>query len=187
MPPAAVRVAQACLVARIAIVLGVLLTVGVTAPPTTLVLPGGVRVALPDGSTWTELALWVLAASVFETAMVLSLGRLSNGSRRVILLVEALVIAVSGLYAAAGIKVALAPLVGAIGGVVLLRLDRVRHTFERAEAERRIERQDIAAVLYQGYAFPEPTALKEVQRVGYRVGADRGAAAPTAAPGSSRE
>jgi hypothetical protein len=172
VPPTAVRVAQFCLVTRIAFVIGLLLTAGLAAAPTNLVLSGFGRVSLPDGATWRGLAVWIFAAAVVETTLVVRLGRLRAGSRRTILLVESLVIALSGLYAAAGLKIALVPLVGAIAGVVLLRLDHVRHSFDRARAERRLLWQTIPAVLYEGYALPEPTAVKEVQRIGYRADID---------------
>ncbi len=70
---------------------------------------GSVASCCPGASTWSAAALWVVAAAVFEGALVLRLGRLRGGSRRVILLVEGIVIAASGLYIAAGLKVALVP------------------------------------------------------------------------------
>jgi hypothetical protein len=173
LPPTAVRIAQFCLVTRIAFVVGLLFTAGVAAAPTTLVLPGYGHIALPDGANWSGLALWILAAAVFETVLVLRIGRLRAGSRRAILLVESAVIAMSGLYTAAGVKIALVPLVGAIAAVVLLRLDHVRHSFDRARAERHVAWQTIPAVLYEGYALTDPvTAGREVQRIGYRAGVD---------------
>lgn len=173
VPPAAVRIAQVCLVTRIAFLMGLLFTVGVAEAPTILVLPGHGHIALPDGATWSALALWILAAAVFEAALVLRIGRLRAGSRSVILLVESTVIAMSGLYTAAGLKIALVPLVWAIAAVVLLRLDHVRHSFERARAERRIMWQTIPAVLYEGYGGPAVADVgHEVQRIGYRAGID---------------
>ena len=117
-----------------------------------------------------------MAAAAFEGALVCRLGRLRVGSRRVILLVESIVIAASGLYTAAGLKVALVPLVAAIAGMALLRLDHVRHSFNRARAERRVMWQEIPATLFNGYALADPTATKEIQRIGYRVGVNSVAA-----------
>lgn len=172
MAPAAVRVAQLCLLVRINSVVGLVLLAGSAAVPTDLAVPGGHHVFLPGASTWSAASLWVLAAAVFEGALVLRLSRLRGGSRRVILLVEGLAIAASGLYTAAGLKVALVPLVSAIAAMALLRLDHVRHSFDRARAERRVVWQEIPTTLFSGYALPDPTAVKEVQRIGYRVGID---------------
>ncbi len=170
MASAAVRVAQACLLVRIVVGVGLVLLAGSTAIPTSFTIPGVGHLVLPGATTWSSATLWVLAAAVFEGALVLRLGRLRAGSRRVILLVEGMVIAASGLYTAAGLKVALVPLVSAIAAMALLRLDHVRHSFERARAERRVVYQEIPASLFNGYALPEPTAIKEIQRIGYRVG-----------------
>ncbi|HSP65000.1 MAG TPA: hypothetical protein VLO10_02310 [Candidatus Deferrimicrobium sp.] len=169
VPPAAVRIAQVCLLARIMFVVGLVLLAGSATVPNAFTIPGVGRFVLPGASTWSSAALWVVAAAVFEGALVLRLGRLRAGSRRVILLVEGLVIAASGMYTAAGLKIALMPLVSAIAAMALLRLDHVRHSFDRARAERRVRFQDIPATLFNGYALPEPTAVKEVQRIGYRV------------------
>ena len=166
------RVAQLCLLARITFGVGLVLLAGSAAVPTSLTIPGYGHVVLPGASTWSAAALWVVAAGVFEGALVLRLGRLRTGSRGVILLVEGIVIAASGLYTAAGLKVALVPLVSAIAAIVLLRLDHVRHSFDRARAERRVVWQEIPATLFNGYALPDPTASKEIQRIGYRVGID---------------
>ncbi len=170
MASAAVRVAQLCLLVRIVFGVGLVLVAGSASIPTSFTIPGVGHLVLPGASTWSSAALWVVAAAVFEGALVLRLGRLRTGSRRVILLVEGMVIAASGLYTAAGLKVALVPLVSAIAAMALLRLDHVRHSFERARAERRVVWQEIPATLFSGYALPEPTAVKEVQRIGYRVG-----------------
>jgi hypothetical protein len=172
VPPAAVRVAQLCLLVRITSVVGLVLLAGAAVVPTDLAVPGWRHVFLPGAGTWGAASLWVVAAAVFEGALVLRLSRLRGGSRRVILLVEGLVIAASGLYTAAGLKVALVPLVSAIAAMALLRLDHVRHSFNRARAERRVVWQDIPATLFNGYALPDPTAVKDVQRIGYRVGID---------------
>ena len=102
----------------------------------------------------------MVAGSSFEGALVLAWGGSRTGSRRVILLAESMVIAASGLYTAAGLKVALVPLVTAIAAAVLLRLDHVRHSFNRAQAERRVLRQTIPGVLFNGYAPPDPAAVK---------------------------
>ncbi len=166
------RGAQFCLVARIGFLVTVLLTAGLTVSPAALTLPEYGAVTLPGGATWSVLAPWVLAGGIFEAVLVLRLGRLRAGSRRVILLVEALVIALSGMYAAAGVEVALVPMVCAIAAVVLLRLDHVRHSFDRAENERRLLWQPIPAVLYEGYGAFDSTQPREVQRIGYRVGVD---------------
>jgi hypothetical protein len=171
VPPAAVRVAQVCLMARLTFAVGLVLLAGSTAIPTSFRVPSVGRVILPGASTWSAAAVWVIVASIFEGALVLRLGRLRTGSRRVILLVEGIVIAATGLYTAAGLEVALIPLVIGIAGVVLLRLDHVRHSFERARAVRRVVWQEIPATLFDGYALPDPTAVKEVQRIGYRVAA----------------
>jgi hypothetical protein len=170
VPPAAVRVAQVCLLARIVFGVGLVLLAGSATIPTAFTIPGVGHLVLPGASTWSAAALWVVAAAVFEGALVLRLGRLRTGSRRVILLVEGIVIAASGLYTAAGLKIAVVPLVIAIATMALLRLDHVRHTFDRARAERRVLWQEIPATLFNGYALPDPTAAKEVQRIGYRVG-----------------
>ncbi len=169
MPPAAVRIAQACLMARIASAVVLVIAASSATIPTAFTVPGVGRFVLPGAPTWSSAAVWVVFAAIFEGALVLRLGRLRAGSRRVILLVESLVIAASGLYTAAGLKVALLPLVSAIAAMVLLRLDHVRHSFERARAERRVLWQEIPATLFDGYALPDPTAVKEVQRIGYRV------------------
>lgn len=179
MPPAAVRVAQVFLLARITVVVGLVLLAASATVPTALDVPGFGHFVLPGSPTWSAAAIWVVAGAVFEGALVLRLGRLRAGSRRVILLVEGLVIAASGLYTAAGLKVALMPLVSAIAAMILLRLDHVRHSFERARVARRVLLQEIPATLFDGYAIPDPTATKEIQRIGYRVGvdSDRGRAA----------
>lgn len=164
------RVAQACLLFRIAFVVGLVLIAPSAAIPTGLTVPGFGQFTLPGAATWTALGAWVLAAGVFEGALVLRLGRLRGGSRRVIMLVESLVIAASGLYTAAGLKIALVAMVTAIAAAVLLRLDHVRHSFDRAGAERRVLRQPVSAVLFSGYAPDDPLEPKEIQRIGYRVG-----------------
>ncbi len=186
LPPVAVRAAQLCLVARIGLVVSLMLSAALNEAPTSVMLPGYGRLALPDGGTWRGLLPWLVAAAVLEAGMVLRLGRLRAGSRRAILFVESLVIAMSGLYTAAGVKVALVPLVSAIAAVVLLRLDHVRHSFNRAGAERRVLRQTIPAVLYEGYALRDlAEASNEVQSIGYRVGVDGGRAAPRGSQRSS--
>lgn len=172
VPPAAVRFAQVCLLVRLSFVVGLVAFAGTVAAPTAFTIPDVGRLVLPGASTWHAAALWVVAGAIFEGALVLRLGRLRAGSRRVILLVEGLVIATSGLYTAAGVKLALVPLVSAIAAMVLLRLDHVRHSFNRARAERRVLWQEIPATLFDGYALPDPTAVKEIQRIGYRVGVD---------------
>ncbi len=179
VPPGAVRAAQVCLLARIIFVVGLVLLAGSATVPTALNVPGYGHFVLPGSSTWSAAAIWVVAGGVFEGALVLRLGRLRAGSRRVILLVEGLVIAATGLYTAAGLKIALVPLVSAIAAMVLLRLDHVRHSFDRARAARRVLWQEIPATLFDGYSLPDPTATKEIQRIGYRVGvdSDRGRAA----------
>lgn len=170
--PAAVRLAQVCLVARITSFAGLVLTAGINAPSSSLTLPGWHTVTLPGGALLNTLAGWVLAGSVFEAAMVLRLGTLRSGSRRLVLLVEAVVIAATGVYAAAGFKVALVPMVAAIAAIVLLRLDHVRHSFQRAHAERRLIGRDISSVVFDGYAFSDPGASKPAQEVGYRRDVD---------------
>ncbi len=172
MPPAAVRAAQFCLVARVLLVVAIVFSADLAHAPGSVVVPQLGHVILPDGATWSAMAPWIFAAAVFEIVLVTRLGRLQTGSRHGILLVESVVIVLSGLYTAAGLEAALLPLVLAIAAVVLLRLDHVRHSFNRARAERRILWQKIPAVLYEGYSPPEPTAAKEVQRIGYRVGVD---------------
>ena len=171
-PPAAVRVAQLCLLFRIAVVVALVLVVPTSPMPTDLNVPGYGHFVLPGATTWNALAVWVVAAGVLEGALVLRLGRLRGGSRRVILLVESLVIAASGLYTAAGLKIALVAMVAAIAAAVLLRLDHVRHSFDRAGAERRVLRRSIDSVLYSGYAPDDPLQPKEIQRIGYRVEID---------------
>lgn len=172
MAPAAVRLAQVCLAFRIAAVAGLLLAAGWTAPATSLTLPDAGTVRLPGGALWGALTLWVLAGSLCEVVLVMRLGRLRTGSRRVVLLVESAVIAGTGVYAAAGLKAALVPMTAAIAAVVLLRLDHVRHSFNRARAERRLVGRPIPAVLYSGYAFHDPEAGARAREVGYRVGVD---------------
>jgi hypothetical protein len=167
-----VRFAQLCLLFRIVFVVGLVLIAPSGPIPTGLTVPGFGHLTLPGTATWSALALWMVAGSAFEGALVLRLGRLRTGSRRVILLVECIVIAASGLYTAAGLKIALVPLVSAIAVVVLLRLDHVRHSFNRAQAQRRVQWQIIPGVLFNGYALPDPLAVKEIQRIGYRVGID---------------
>lgn len=172
MAPLAVRLAQVCLVFRISVVVGLLLTAGVTAPVTSLSLPGSHTVLLPGGALWAALAAWVLAGSVLETALVLRLGTLRTGSRRLVLLAESAVIVGTGFYAAAGVDAALVPLIASIAAVVLLRLDHVRHSFNRARAERRLVGHRIDSSLYAGYAFSEPAGQRKHQEVGYRLGID---------------
>jgi hypothetical protein len=171
-PPAAVRLAQVCLVFRIAVVVGLMLTAGLSAPATSLRLPASQTVLLPGGALWTALAAWVLAGSILETALVLRLGTLRTGSRRLVLLAESAVIVGTGMYAAAGVKTALVPLVASIAAVVLLRLDHVRHSFNRARAERRLVGHRIPSVLYTGYGFADPVGARHRQEVGYRLGID---------------
>lgn len=178
--PAAVRLAQVCLALRIAMVVGLLLSAGFTAPATRLVIPDWSTITLPGGGLWNALAVWVLLGSTFETVLVLRLGTLRAGSRRVVLLVESAVIAGTGVYAAAGLKAALIPMVASIAAVVLLRLDYVRHSFNRAQAERRLVGRPITSVLYSGYAFEDPVRAARPQEVGYRVGVD------CPAPGEAR-
>jgi hypothetical protein len=165
-------VAQLCLLFRIVVVVALVLLAATSTVPTDLNLPGFGHIGLPGATTWSGLAVWVVAAGVFEGALVLRLGRLRTGSRRAIVLVESLVIATSGLYAAAGLKVALVAMVSAIAALVLLRLDHVRHSFDRAGAERRILRRPVESVLYSGYAPDDPLQPKEIQRIGYRVEID---------------
>ncbi|MGH7723525.1 MAG: hypothetical protein ACRENL_11980 [Candidatus Dormibacteria bacterium] len=172
LAPTAVRVAQLCLLFRIAFVVVLVLAAPTLSIPTNLVIPGVGQLTLPGAATWSALAVWVVAAAIFEGALVLRLGRLRIGSRRVILLVESMMIAASGLYIAAGLRVALVALVSAITATVLLRLDHVRRCFERAQAERRVLQLTIPAVLFEGYAPGDPLAPKEIQRIGYRVGVD---------------
>ena len=161
-----------CLCLRIAAGLGLVLVAGTTTIPTDLAVPGFGHIGLPGAATWSAASAWVLAGGAFEAALVLRLGQLGGGSRRVILLVESAVMAASGLYVAAGLKVALVPMVAAIAALVLLRLDHVRHSFDRARAQRRVLWQTIPASLFEGYALPDPTAVKEIQRIGYRVAID---------------
>lgn len=170
--PAAVRLAQVCLSARIGLVAGMLVAAGLSAPATALVIPGTGTITLPGGALWGALAGWVLLGSIFETALVLRLGTLRTGSRRVILLVESAVIAGTGMYAAAGLKPALIPMTVSIAAVILLRLDHVQHSFRKARAERRLVGRHIPTVLYNGYAFGDPTRAKLPQQVGYRMGID---------------
>jgi hypothetical protein len=170
--PTAVRLAQVCLAFRVATVAGLLLTAGFTAPAESLHLPGDHVLVLPGGHLWNALALWVLAGSVFETALVMRLGTLRTGSRGLVLAVESMVIAGTGMYAAAGLKAALLPMTLSIAGVVLLRLDHVRHSFNVARAERRLVGRDISSVLYSGYAFADPRDAKRPQDIGYRLGID---------------
>jgi hypothetical protein len=169
IPPAAVRVAQLCLLLRIVVVMALVIAAPSATIPTDLTIPGFGHLILPGAATWSALAAWVVAAGVLEGALVLRLGRLRGGSRRVILLVESMVIAASGLYVAAGLKIALVAMVSAIAAAVLLRLDHVRHSFDRAGAERRVLRRPIESVLYSGYTPDDPLAAKEIQRIGYRV------------------
>jgi hypothetical protein len=171
-PPAAVRLAQVCLVFRIAVVVGLMLTAGLTAPVTSLRLPASHTVLLPGGALWTALAAWVLAGSILETALVLRLGTLRTGSRCLVLLAESAVIVGTGMYAAAGVKTALVPLVASIAAVVLLRLDHVRHSFNRARAERRLVGHHVPSVLYSGYGFSDPATPRHRQEVAYRLGID---------------
>lgn len=172
-PPAAVRAAQATLVARIAIVLVMVLTAGLVAAPVALDIPPSVHVVLPDGSTWRAIAVWVVTGSIFEATLTMRLGQLRGGSLRAILLVESLAIAGAGLYVAAGDKAALLPLVFSITTVVLLRLDHVRHSFDRAHAERSILSRPVRSSVFQGYAAVEPELVeRQIQGVGYRAGID---------------
>jgi hypothetical protein len=170
--PTAVRLAQVCLVFRIAVVVGLMLLAGVTAPVTSLRLPASQTVLLPGGTLWAALAVWVLAGSMLETFLVLRLGTLRTGSRRLVLLAESAVIVGTGMYAAAGVKAALVPLVASIAAVVLLRLDHVRHSFNRAAAERRLVGRHVPSSLYTGYAFSEPSGPRHRQEVAYRLGID---------------
>lgn len=171
--PAAVRVAQVTLVARIAIVLVMVLTAGLVAAPVAIDVPPAVHVLLPDGATWRAIAVWVVTGSIFEATLAMRVGQLRGGSLRAILLVESLVIAVAGLYAAAGVKVALLPLVCSITTVVLLRLDHVRHSFARAHADRTLLSRKIRSTVFEGYAAVEPELVeRQIQGVGYRAGVD---------------
>jgi hypothetical protein len=172
LAPAAVRLAQVCLVFRVAVVAGLLLTAGLTAPVTSLRLPASHTVLLPGGALWTALAVWVLAGSLLETVLVLRLGTLRTGSRRLILIAESAVIVGTGMYAAAGVKMAVVPLIASIAAVVLLRLDHVRHSFNRARAERRLVGHRIPSSLYSGYGFAETAVPAPHQQVGYRLGID---------------
>jgi hypothetical protein len=172
VPPAAVRVAQLCILFRIVLVVGVVLIAPSGPIPTSLTVAGLGTFSLPGPATWVSLGGWVVAAGVFEGALALRLGLLRTGSRRVILFMESAVIVASGVYTAAGLKAALVPLVVAITAVVVLRLDHVRHSFARARAQRRVVWQTIPGVLYDGYTPPDPLAEKEIQRIGYRVGVD---------------
>jgi hypothetical protein len=179
--PAAVRVAEAFLLLRIGFGVGLVILATTQALPAGFSIPGAGHLSLPGAATWNALAPWAVAAAVFESALVLRLGRLRAGSRRMILLLESVAIAASGAYTAAGLKVALVPLVAAITAVVLLRLDHVRHSFELAGVARRILWQNIPGVLYDGYTPADPLAPMEVQRVGYRAGVDGPRPAPRAA------
>lgn len=170
--PAAVRLAQVCLVFRVAAVAGLLLTAGLTAPVRSLALPASHTVLLPGGALWTALAVWVLAGSLLETVLVLRLGTLRTGSRRLVLIAESAVIVGAGMYAAAGVKVALVPMIASIAAVVLLRLDHVRHSFNRARAERRLVGHRVPSSLYSGYGFSDPAGPTPRQQVGYRLGVD---------------
>jgi hypothetical protein len=172
VPPAAVRIAQLCLLFRIVFVVGMVLIAPSASIPTNLTLPGLGHLTLPGPATWVSLAGWVVAGGVFEGALALRLGWLRTGSRRVILSMESLVIVAGGLYTAAGLKTALVPMVVAIAAVVMLRLDHVRHCFARATAQRRVLWQTIPGVLYDGYTPRDPLAGREIQRIGYRVGID---------------
>jgi hypothetical protein len=183
--PAAVRLAQCALGVRIAFVGALVLAAGARAIPTRLALPGSVELTLPGAAAWRPLAAWIVVACLFETMLVLRLGTLRTGSRRLVVLVESVAIVVSGLYVAAGFDVALIPLVAAIASVVLLRLDHVRHSFNRAHAERRLIGRHVPSVLYSGYALPEPTAEKPAQYVGYRLGIDCAPIEPTTTSSSS--
>lgn len=181
MAPAAVRVAQAFLLFRIGFGVGLVILATTQALPVGFTIPGAGQLSLPGAATWNALAPWAVAAAVFESALVLRMGRLRAGSRRMILLLESVAIAASGAYTAAGLKVALVPLVAAITAVVLLRLDHVRHSFELAGVARRILWQNIPGVLYDGYTPADPLAPVEIQRVGYRAGVDGPQPAPRAA------
>ena len=175
------RYAQACLAIRIGLVAGMLLAAGFSAPASALVIPDAGTVTLPGGTLWSALTGWVLLGCIFETVLVLRLGTLRTGSRRVILLVESAVIAGTGMYAAAGLKAALIPMTASIAAVVLLRLDHVRHSFNRARVERRLVGRHIPTVLYSGYAF-DPLRPRRTQEVAYRVGAET----PLVDPGDAR-
>jgi hypothetical protein len=170
--PAAVRLAQVCLVFRVAAVAGLLLTAGLSAPVSSLALPANHTVLLPGGALWTALAVWVLAGSLLETVLVLRLGTLRTGSRRLVLIAESAVIVGAGMYAAAGVKVALLPMIASIAAVVLLRLDHVRHSFNRARAERRLVGHRVPSSLYSGYGFSDAGGPTPRQQVGYRLGVD---------------
>lgn len=173
IPPPAVRLAQVALVFRIGALLGLLLVAGLAAAPRVLDVSASLRVQLPGGTTWTALAPWIVAGSAFEAILVLRLGSLGSVSRRIILLVEAAVIAGSGLYAATGVKAMLVVLVASIASVVMLRLDHVRHSFNRAAAARGLTgRRRVVPVLFDGYSMPDPTAPKAQQLIGYRAGVD---------------
>ena len=180
MAPVEVRVAEALLLIRIAVGVGLVL-LAITQPlPGGFTVPGAGYVSLPGAATWNALAPWVVVGAVFEGALVLRLGGLRTGSRRMILSLESVAIAASGAYAAAGFKVALVPLVAAIMAVVLLRLDHVRHSFVLAGVARGVRWQSLPGVLYDGYTPADPLAPIEVQRIGYRVGVDGPRPAPRA-------
>ena len=169
--PAAVRIAQLTLLLRIAIVLAVVLTVSAATQPV-IVIDGDHLVRLPSGATWSGLSPWVVAGSVFEGFLALRLGVLGDWSRRVVLLVEAAAIALSGMYVAAGQSGLLVVLVTAITTVVLLRLDHVRHSFAKAAFERRLLGRRAPGGVFDGYRMPEPTAHQARQLVGYHAGVD---------------
>ncbi|MHB8717477.1 MAG: hypothetical protein ACYDAC_01100 [Candidatus Dormibacteria bacterium] len=166
--PPAVRLAQVTLLTRIAAVLVMVLAAG-GGSARLLVIDATHVVRLPSGALWTGLAPWVVAGSVFEGVLALRLGVLAPYSRRLILVVEAAAIAISGMYVAAGEGGALVVLVCAIATVVLLRRDHVRHSFARAAHERWLVGRRVPSTLYDGYRLPDPQAPPRHQVVGYRV------------------
>jgi hypothetical protein len=169
VPPAAVRFAQAALALRIGAVLALLVVGGRSAGLHTVEVSPTFDLTLPDAATWLSLAPWVVIASIVEVALVVGLGRLGSVCRRLVLVAESAVIAGCVLYAAAGNRAALAILVPAIAAVELLRVDSVRHSFNRAAAARRLVALQLEPVLYDGYEMPEVTAVKGRQLIGYRA------------------
>ena len=166
--PLAVRLAQLTLLARIGIVVGILLAANGVAQPV-VVIDGTHVIALPSGATWAALSPYLVAGSVLEGVLAMRLGVLGSYSRRLVLLVEALVIALSGLYVAAGESGMLVVMVGSIATVVLLRLAHVRHSFAKAAHERWLMGRRVTNHVYTGYEMPDPTAVRVPQGIGYRA------------------